>query len=454
MRVGVNARSVYWHRFHIHAELVRSLTLTFSARDNISSALLGLGALGVQPIIPNLDHLETIVQDISSIDSRSLLPLMTCTIHDFSLIFVTDPRRDPADLVISTFVDLLRMAHQLTLDKLSLSSAHSSLITLPRAVAEISMLIAQQRGLKHLEMDDFQSRFHAPFSAAAGLSDLLTTSFAVNNTSADIVPLYATPLPIDTVANGFPSLREMDAQLAGEDIPRLLTAVASPKVKKLLLYTEPSTMELEGPVSLSGIDRFKQLSSITVNFVTGFGEWKGFVPLLDCPKLHDVRLVGDEASRIFGDREIRSMSRAWPFLQSLWIEDCCRRDLHGLALGHAQTYTPHTTLIGLSALATNCLKLQSLVLSIDARQTPSDPIITAVGASVKDLRFPCSPVDGREEETAQFIASMWPHHKYPCTTPAAGQRQEWCPDFDRGARWDRIWSLARDVARAQSAELV
>lgn len=348
---------------------------------------------------------------------------------------------------VSIFLPMLRMAHGLELQYLELGAKYAGVNISPLVVEAVRALIAKQTGLTCLKVWDIPDRLISPFQEASRLPDLRDLRLEVSNGAEAASFLRSGSLGREPV-HGFQALERLAVDADVDAIAHILQSVGGAKLQRLELVMDPLTGDQVPSTlarTLAATPRFSLLTTVWLTFPHLRGSWDCVKPLLLCPNLRVVDLLGDFMAKEVGDPEVRDMAQAWPDLARLTVTDCYLRHMESAtnrALGEGGDYPPATTLMGLSVLAAHCRHLKELTIPVDARGLSRNTHINFICPSVEWLRFPYSWVDDAEIEVARVIRVMWPNHRRGASVCECCNAQL----DSRDERWEKIWRLAGETS--------
>lgn len=372
------------------------------------------------PIFPNLEVLRITIH--SPLYPLQYLPLLLVpSLRTLCFTIEGAERIEPDTAIVASVIRAARFLH---LEELQLSISDLRLVYSQDIYLAITEVIVAQPLLRRLSVLDLAGRFIRPWRAASRLQHATHLTFREADAFAD--PWHSTSLAAGFVcAVGFPALRSASLELVAAGLPKVLSSITSTHLRELdVLVQVPaghvlaqegdltSTSPLDG--RLDQIQRFANLVVLRMVFVGLSAEWSDITSLLACGQLETVVLRGSKLSRILGNQELEAMARSWTHLTELEIIDASR------CLGRGQigaaTAPPRITLQGLSCLATHCLLLRELTISVDARRVRLETFQGIFAVAMKDIRLPFSVVDGDFNNcvgVANFIQATWPNQSIP-----------------------------------------
>lgn len=318
----------------------------------------------------------------------------------------------------------------------------------PAIFEPLSQFIRDHDQLRHLSIWELYSWSPSLFVTASQLPHLVDLALGGSFQQEAAVQAMGPP-----PTRGFPALRrlKMFFHVEPPSISAILNCMESPHLEELKLEM---SLESGSGVGLGDVGRFKELRMFDLDWtVTGeCPQWEDIAPLLACHNMEEFALVGPHASIIFNDYRMQSAAKSWPKLRQLTLAETGEPGEDE----QVDDLTPPTlTLRGLSCLATHCLSLKSLFVSVDARPSPrtSSATFDVVASSVNELILYQSFVNEKVDEIALYISKMYPNVK---SNNKRGRDDPYLSDeriqkkWGLGAFWKQIWkkvgqNLGQDV---------
>ncbi|KAJ6537235.1 hypothetical protein DFH09DRAFT_1324340 [Mycena vulgaris] len=307
-----------------------------------------------------------------SIAHQSLLPILGIKYPDLKEVYLRNPGRGPFQSIVLKGISALLS----NLDKLESAVIFNVNATMLEQLARLPLL-------KCLVIDD-----------VLGLDTFFASpSLKPRFPSLGILHLWATTPKIATViVNAIEHCRLTDLEIAFEtsyptrdDTYRLYTAVAaqcSPTVLRCLSVDDIVGYSEDMPDD----DEFN-------NYVVGAGTLQILFPFVNLTKIILRTFHGFDLD----DTTVSNMAQAWCQVEELRISSSSDP--------HIPSFRPRTTLIGIRALAVNCLKLKTLDLLFDATNVPPlDPSLPQT--ALVDLNVFCSPISS-PTAVANFISTLF-----------------------------------------------
>lgn len=452
--------STPWDRFRQHAELVRDFSMTLSSdHSSLGYLIWALASTGMKPLFPGLRSLG-ITASASGLAPRVMACLTSPMIRHINLKF--DGMHAPMDA--RAVIDVVAMIQALELKSAFIKVTNRSLIR-PQITQAVADAIRSQSRLESLSILGMTPQAIEFFAASSSLEYLKVLSFTEWPNTSPLAPPGDIAPAIHEGINTFPSLKSVCMSLSRAILPAALTSITSKKLGyarlRLREPARPGPYYLEG--CLSGLRRFKLLTTIALTFPRTASTWEDFECLLVCSRLKIFKLEGRSLSQVIGDKELESMARSWPLLEVLAIDDFSRRPLARTSEAD-EGEPPRITLPGLVCLAVHCPALRKLRVSIDARIVPDTCKISATGQKVEEVSFPLSRVasEGTEARSiASFISRLWPNQRLPTPRVTKGTEGPWADVQIRHARWsqgtwerpiwERIWMMVYIYLSRRSA---
>jgi hypothetical protein len=451
-----------WTRFDLYAPHIRKLEVKEKIQfrtgrfqpDTSSQYLLR----NDYALLPTLKHLRWSGQCLTnSYDVKIFHSFLSPTLVSLDI----DPEnlwRDRRDTELSAFVGAIQHASprivELVFRGVTYIERHREDSTRHKL---LRALILPDCTLKKLHVDQNLFPSMQPYySSLLGLESLVLEGYSWRPANE--------PLSFDSPSLAWKSLRELSGR--GGSVPLRclwgpLLPVIGHTIRKITLQFEPSYNNSADLLSIIG-NSCPSLESLTISgiyFLTSV-ELSCVSELLrrlySCSKLLELNIwsqsIGHDISLGLQDNDFSAISAAFQDLQALHFGSDKARTIG------ADLRSPMLTLNAIAILATRCLSLRSVSLTVDARhvplQSPASGLHGLGRSSIRTINFGHSLIDD-PESVAAYLGEVCPASGINSASYSKGE-YVWTggpggnPFVDTTQNWKRVAEVMRQIQRGDS----